>query len=78
MVDRQITTLEEMYALIKFRLVSLSTADAIEAEINRMVDCWVKNIDPSIEGAEALRTRLFTLARDGLIEDDEAMKRRKH
>ena len=72
------TTLEELWALIKFRLVAQGSVERIDAEIDRMVRAWTEHIDASAERAETFRSRLFTLAREALTEDDEAMRKWRH
>ena len=73
------TTLEEqLWALIKFRLVAQGSVERIDAEIDRMVRAWIEHVDASAEKAEAFRARLFALAREALTEDDEAMRKWRH
>jgi hypothetical protein len=74
---QRVETLEELWALIKFRLVAHGEVPAIEAEIERMVEAWTKHIDSSPTSAEDFRSRLYNLVREALKEDEEAMARRK-
>ena len=76
--QHRVESLEELWALIKFRLVAQGSVERIDAEIDRMVRAWVEHIDASAERAEQFRTRLFALAREALTEDDEAMRKRPH
>lgn len=74
----RVQTIEELWALIKFRLIAQGSVERIDAEIDRMVQTWIEHVNPSPEAAEDFRARLFKAAREALIEDDEAMKRRPH
>lgn len=78
MPRQRVQTLEELWAVIKFRLIAQGSVERIDAEIERMVCAWVDHIDPSIERADEFRARLFKLVREGLTEDDEAMRKRSH
>ena len=70
---------EEMWALIKFRLVAFGDPSRIEIEIDRMVAAWKKDFDPSGEAIEVFRQKLYSLVREGLDEDRVAyFDRRKH
>lgn len=74
----RIETLDELWAVIKFRLIAQGSVERIDAEIERMVQAWTEHINPSLDSAEDFRTRLFKLAREALTEDDAAMRKRRH
>jgi hypothetical protein len=74
----RVQTLDELWALIKFRLIAQGSVERIDAEIDRMVCTWIEHVNPSPESAEDFRSRLFKAAREALVEDDEARQRRPH
>ena len=61
----RIETLDELWAVIKFRLIAQGSVERIDAEIDRMVQAWIEHIDPSVElgreisghGCSSLRAR---------------------
>ena len=58
------TTLEELWALIKFRLVAQGSVERIDAEIDRMVRAWTEHIDASAEtGREVSLAAVHACAR---------------
>jgi hypothetical protein len=78
-VTRPVETAEELWALIKFRLVAFGEPERIEAEIERVVETWKTHIDPSRDSIEQFRTKLYALVREGLDEDRVAyFQRRRH
>jgi hypothetical protein len=76
--QHRIQTIEELWAVIKFRLIAQGSVARIDAEIERMVQAWAEHINPSRDSAEDFRSKLFKLAREGLTEDDEAARKRWH
>jgi hypothetical protein len=78
-ITRRVETTEELWALIKFRLVAFGEPEKIEAEIERMVETWKTHIDQTGLTADEFRTKLFNLVREGLDEDRIAyFERRRH
>jgi hypothetical protein len=78
-ITRRVETTEELWALLKFRLVAFSDPERIEAEIERMVEAWRMHIDQTGLTADEFRAKLYALVREGLDEDRVAyFERRRH
>jgi hypothetical protein len=75
----EINSADELWEVIRFRLLALGKDGLIKEEIERMVRAWQIHIDPSGMSAEEFRSKLYTLVREGMIADSEAyFERRKH
>jgi hypothetical protein len=76
---RRVDSIEELWALIKFRLVAFNDPERIEREIEHIVETWHIHIDKSGLSCDELREKLRALVREGLDEDRVAyFERRKH
>ncbi|PWT80384.1 MAG: hypothetical protein C5B58_11820 [Acidobacteria bacterium] len=71
-------TFDQFLELVKFRLLTKPDISSIEEEIEKIVAEWSKRIDKTGRTSDALRERLYTLLREGMAEDKEAGKKRRH
>ena len=78
MKHESIQLTKKLWAMAKFTLLAKRDVVAIEDEIEKMIRQWTEHVDPSGRTADELRAKLYALVREGISEDIEAEKKRRH